>query len=88
MLSTEEKFTNSVSKVTDYVSSNNILSNEDMLTLYGYYKQATIGDCNTSAPSMFDLKGKAKHSAWLENKGMDKEHAMKRYIKKVEKLNL
>ncbi len=62
------------------------LDNETMLSLYGYYKQATTGDCNTEQPGIFDIKGRAKYDAWTTNKGMSKEHAMKRYVKKVEKL--
>ncbi len=62
------------------------LDEETMGSLYGYYKQATIGDCNIGQPIFFDLKGKAKYDAWMQYKGMGKEHAMKRYVKKVEKL--
>ena len=29
---------------------NKTLSNEELLDLYKYYKQATVGDCNTSRP--------------------------------------
>lgn len=32
-------------------------SDEDLLEIYGLYKQATVGDVNTSRPGMFDLKG-------------------------------
>ncbi len=70
----------------DIKNSNLKLDDETMLSLYGYFKQATIGDCNVEQPGFFDLKGKAKYDAWIQNKGMNKEHAMKRYVKKVEKL--
>jgi diazepam-binding inhibitor (GABA receptor modulating acyl-CoA-binding protein) len=62
------------------------LDNDTMLSLYGYFKQATVGDCNIEQPGFFDPKGRAKYDAWIQNKGMSKEHAMKRYVKKVEKL--
>ena len=29
---------------------NKTLSNEELLDLYKYYKQATVGDCNTARP--------------------------------------
>ncbi len=70
----------------DIKNSNLKLDDETMLSLYGYFKQATTGDCNVEQPGVFDLKGKAKYDAWIQNKGMNKEHAMKRYVKKVEKL--
>ncbi len=60
--------------------------NEILLSLYGYYKQATIGDCDIACPAFWDLKGKAKWSAWMEHKGVTQEYAMKLYISKVKKL--
>ena len=58
-------------------------TNEELLDLYGYFKQATIGDCNTDRPGMFDLKGKAKWDKWDGHKGMTKEDAEKKYIELV-----
>merc|ERR1711893_385212 len=58
-------------------------SNDDLLELYGLFKQATVGDCNTDRPGMFDLKGKAKWDAWNGRKGMSKEDAEKAYIEKA-----
>ncbi len=70
----------------DITGSDLKLDSDTMLSLYGYFKQATVGDCNIDQPGFFDPKGRAKWDAWTQNKGMSKEHAMKRYIKKVEKL--
>jgi diazepam-binding inhibitor (GABA receptor modulating acyl-CoA-binding protein) len=70
----------------DIKSSGIALDNDTLLTLYGYYKQAVEGDCTGDAPGFFDFKGKSKYDAWIQHKGMDKESAMKRYIKKVEKI--
>lgn len=36
------------------------MADEQLLTFYGYYKQATVGECNTEKPGFFDFKGKAK----------------------------
>lgn len=55
-------------------------SNEELLDLYGYFKQATVGDCNTDRPGIFDLKGRAKWDNWNSRKGMSKEDAEKAYI--------
>lgn len=57
-----------------------------LLKLYGYYKQATVGDCNIPCPSFWQVKEKAKWEAWNQHEGMTSEHAMKRYIKLVSKL--
>ncbi|MGF1637636.1 MAG: acyl-CoA-binding protein [Cyclobacteriaceae bacterium] len=38
-------------------------SNEDLLKLYAYYKQATEGDVTGDRPSGFDFKGAAKFDA-------------------------
>ena len=36
------------------------LPSASLLTLYGYYKQATAGSCDIDCPSIFDRKGRAK----------------------------
>jgi acyl-CoA-binding protein/ubiquitin len=64
------------------------LSNEDLLTLYKYYKQATIGDCNTERPGMFDLTGKAKWDAWNSLRGLSQEESKSKYIASVAALKL
>lgn len=61
-------------------------SQADQLILYGLFKQANVGDCNTSRPGLLDPKGKAKWDAWDSNKGKSKETAMEEYICKVESL--
>uniref|UniRef100_UPI00398F4328 acyl-CoA-binding protein n=1 Tax=Pristiophorus japonicus TaxID=55135 RepID=UPI00398F4328 len=61
-------------------------SDEDMLCIYGLYKQAVVGDVNTDRPGMLDLKGKAKWDAWNGRKGTSKEEAMKMYVSKVQEL--
>ncbi|MFN3404492.1 MAG: acyl-CoA-binding protein [Cytophagaceae bacterium] len=62
-------------------------SNENLLSLYSLYKQATEGDVNIEKPTnFFDLKGIAKYNAWESLKGMSKEEAMKKYIELVNNL--
>ena len=62
-------------------------SNENLLKLYGLFKQATEGDITIEKPSnMFDFKGIAKYNAWEELKGISREDAMKRYIETVKEL--
>ncbi len=61
-------------------------SNEDLLKLYAYYKQATEGDNQGERPTGFDFKGIAKHDAWAKIKGKSKEEAMQAYVTLVEEL--
>ncbi|GBF90217.1 hypothetical protein Rsub_03350 [Raphidocelis subcapitata] len=53
---------------------------DDMLEMYGLYKQATVGDNTTSKPGMLDPKGRRKWDAWNNKKGLTKEEAMTQYI--------
>lgn len=57
-----------------------------LLSLYGYFKQATVGDINTEKPSFFNFKETAKWSAWEKLKGMQKIQAKGNYIKIVKDL--
>ena len=61
-------------------------SNDEMLQLYGLYKQATQGDVSGARPGMLDLKGRAKYDAWARKKGTSKDEAMKAYVALVAKL--
>ncbi|XP_077431411.1 acyl-CoA-binding protein-like isoform X2 [Vanacampus margaritifer] len=55
-------------------------SDQELLDLYGLYKQANVGDIDTDRPGLFDMKGKAKWDAWNSRKGMSKEDAMSAYV--------
>ncbi|CAK0785730.1 Acyl-CoA-binding domain-containing protein 3 [Coccomyxa viridis] len=61
-------------------------SNDDKLSLYGLFKQGTVGDVDTGKPGIFDQKGRAKWDAWNAKKGMEKETAQKEYIALVRSL--
>lgn len=62
-------------------------SNDTLLQLYSFYKQATEGDIHIDAPSNpFDFVAKAKYKAWEKLKGKSKEDAMQEYIRLVQKL--
>ena len=64
----------------------NTPSNEDLLILYGLYKQSLIGDCNTERPGLLQFREKSKWDSWNNYKGKSKEDAMKLYIKKAKKI--
>ncbi|KAM7250733.1 hypothetical protein ACFE04_022616 [Oxalis oulophora] len=61
-------------------------SDDDLLILYGLFKQATVGDIDTSRPGMLDFKGKAKWDAWKNLEGKSKDEARADYITKVKQL--
>lgn len=82
-MSLTEKFNKAAEEVKEL---NSQPSDSDLLELYSLYKQATVGDCNTSRPGMLDFKGKAKWDAWDRMKGMDQDTAKTTYIQKVEAL--
>ncbi|KAI0334240.1 acyl-CoA-binding protein [Cubamyces sp. BRFM 1775] len=58
-------------------------SQEEQLYFYKYYKQATVGDVNTSRPGMLDFVGKAKWDAWKSVEGTSKEDAYAKYVEKL-----
>ena len=53
---------------------------DDLKRIYGLFKQATIGDVNTTRPGMFDFEGKAKWDAWESFKGVSQEAAKQQYV--------
>jgi len=73
-----EEFNNAVNHVNN-TSPDSSLSNDVKLNFYKYYKQATIGDCNTPQPWAVQLEARAKWEAWNSVKGTSKEDAMLSY---------
>eukprot|EP00884_Botryococcus_braunii_P008846 jgi/Botrbrau1/17963/Bobra.50_1s0055.1 len=63
------------------------VSTDDMLTMYGFYKQATEGPCSKPRPGIFDRTGRAKWSAWKKLEDMAGESARLSYVKLLVKLN-
>ncbi|EON68224.1 hypothetical protein W97_07482 [Coniosporium apollinis CBS 100218] len=65
-------------------------SQDEMLELYGLYKQGTQDPAfdKATAPGMFDLKGKAKYNAWkkVADAGTKPADAQKQYVEVVNKL--
>merc|ERR1711929_11291 len=74
----EAKFEEAVDTMNNKV--NKTLSNEELLDLYKFYKQATVGDVNVDRPGMLDFKGKAKWDAWNGKKGMSQDDAKAKYV--------
>lgn len=62
-------------------------SNEVLLKIYALYKQANIGDVSGPKPGAFNLKAKAKYSAWEGLKGMSTTQAMTDYVALIDELS-
>ncbi|XP_030640255.1 acyl-CoA-binding domain-containing protein 7 [Chanos chanos] len=69
-----EKYAEDVKKVKSRPTD------QELLDMYGLYKQVIVGDINIDKPGMMDVKGKAKWEAWDSRKGMSKDDAMTAYI--------
>ena len=55
-------------------------SNEELLNLYKFYKQATVGDINTPKPSIIYFKDVSKWDSWNSVKGFTKYSSEVKYI--------
>ncbi|XP_043465354.1 acyl-CoA-binding protein [Leptopilina heterotoma] len=82
-MSLDEQFNKAADDVKELASTP---ADSDLLEIYALFKQATVGDCNTERPGMFDFKGKAKWDAWNGKKGLSQEDAKKQYIEKADAL--
>jgi carboxylesterase len=60
--------------------------NDELLALYGLYKQATLGDASGPRPEPLDFKARAKFDAWTARKGTKRDDAMAAYAKLVDEL--
>jgi diazepam-binding inhibitor (GABA receptor modulating acyl-CoA-binding protein) len=78
----DRKFNKYISKVKKLES----VSNDNKLFLYANYKQALFGDNNIDKPSIFNRVEMEKWKAWDGNRGITKDEAKERYIRKVKDL--
>ena len=60
--------------------------NEELLQLYAWYKQATVGDVKGRRPGFTDFTGRVKYDAWARKRGISKDEAMQAYIDLVAEL--
>ena len=82
-MTTQEDFDAAVVRVKGLTKAP---SNQDLLGLYGLFKQATTGDVSGKRPGMLDPRGRAKFDAWASRKGMSDEAARTAYVALVDKL--
>ena len=82
-MSLENEFEESSKKVHSLKSRP---SNDDLLKLYSLYKQGSLATIMKKKPGMLDIKGRKKHEAWSNLKGMEQTDAKKEYIELVKQL--
>lgn len=63
------------------------LGNNQLLELYGLYKQGTEGVCNTPKPGWLDGRGRRKWEAWRALGDMPSTEAKEKYIALVQKFD-
>lgn len=81
---TEDDFNKAANHVQRLATSTD---NKTLLTLYGYYKQATEGPCNIPKPSWYDMKAKSKWEAWSNLGDLSQEKAKNLYVETVKNLD-
>ena len=82
-MSLEEEFVSAQQRVNHLARRP---SDQQLLEIYGLYKQAALGDITGNRPGGFDFKGRAKWEAWKHRRGLSREDAMKAYVEVVEGL--
>ncbi|XP_039296506.1 putative acyl-CoA-binding protein [Nilaparvata lugens] len=78
-----QTFDEAVTRVRDLTQKPN---DDELLELYGLFKQATEGDNTTDRPGIMNLKGRYKWDAWTARKGLSNEEAKNEYVAKVKHL--
>jgi len=61
-------------------------SNDEMLQLYGLYKQASKGDASGKRPGALNMVARAKFDAWAGYQGLSTEDARSQYVQLVDTL--
>lgn len=57
------------------------LSNNEKLTFYALFKQATVGKCNIKAPGRLEVVARAKYDAWNALGSMSQTEARQKFLK-------
>ena len=74
-------------KASKHVKTLTNVSEDNMLKLYGLYKQALNGPCNISKPAFWDFTGKAKWQSWKSLGDISPEESKEKYIDLVRTLD-
>jgi diazepam-binding inhibitor (GABA receptor modulator, acyl-CoA-binding protein) len=82
-MNAQEKFNQSQEEVKNLTKRPN---NDELLSLYSLFKQASQGDVAGSRPGMIKIKERAKWDAWKKLEGMERSTAIDSYNELVETL--
>jgi diazepam-binding inhibitor (GABA receptor modulating acyl-CoA-binding protein) len=82
-MSLDEQFASAQTRVKGLTSRP---TNEDLLSLYAFFKQATAGDVSGARPGIFSLKERAKYDAWATKKGLSADDSKTAYVALVDRL--
>ena len=61
-------------------------TNNELLKLYGLYKQSKVGDLKDKSTNFFNPKARMKAESWEQQKGKTREDAMTEYTEFVVEL--
>ena len=59
---------------------NSAPTDDELIEVYGLYKQSTIGDCNIHKPYFWQVKEIYKWNSWNSFIGISKDDAKNQYI--------
>ncbi|CAI6000339.1 unnamed protein product [Closterium sp. NIES-65] len=83
----EDRFSAAAALVTTMAATGNLRIGEGLqLLLYGLYKQASDGPCDTKQPAVYSFKARAKWDAWKKLGSMSQDEAMAQYVGLVEQI--
>ena len=82
-MASEQEFKDAAERVKGLTSRP---SNDQLLSLYSLFKQATAGDVSGKRPGAFSLKDRAKFDAWAKLKGKSADAARGEYVALVQRL--
>lgn len=75
-------------KAADYAKNNmGSFETDQILQLYGLFKQATVGKNTTSKPNFWNMVAKQKWEAWNQHGEKSKPNAMQEYVALVTSVN-
>lgn len=83
ILDLDATFVEATEVAKDFVN----IDTSTMLQLYGFYKQATVGVCCISKPSIFNFTALQKWNAWKAVGSIDSLDAKSKYIELVNTLS-
>lgn len=69
------------------ISRKDKIEDQILLELYGLYKVATIGPCNTPRPGWYEITAKHKWDAWKSLDNTTPDEAKAKYVKIIEDLD-